>query len=257
MMQNILVVIEKNSFFVNSTMEQLKERGYNAIAVELDIQKISKVTDVYEAVLLYMESDVNEKSQELVYLRDKALEDNVPIFYMGEDVSALKNILPEHILQDVFQRPIDVKLLAKTMDEFIKKHGRHVKKKILVVDDSGAVLRNVKGLLEDKYQVILANSGAMAIKYLATNRPDLVLLDYEMPVVDGSQVLQMIRTETEFCDVPVIFLTNKNDKESIMKVMELKPEGYLLKSMEPKLIKQEIDTFFEKQRNSFIEKSMN
>ena len=51
-MQNILVVIEKNSFFVNSTMEQLKERGYNAIAVELDIQKISKVTDVYEAVLL-------------------------------------------------------------------------------------------------------------------------------------------------------------------------------------------------------------
>ena len=57
--------------------------------------------------------------------------------------------------------------------------------------------------------------------------------------------------------MPVIFLTNKNDKESIMKVMELKPEGYLLKSMEPKLIKQEIDTFFEKQRNSFIEKSMN
>ena len=79
MMQNILVVIEKNSFFVNSTMEQLKERGYNAIAVELDIQKISKVTDVYEAVLLYMESDVNEKSQELVYLRDKAVEEDIPV----------------------------------------------------------------------------------------------------------------------------------------------------------------------------------
>ena len=66
------------------------------------------------------------------------------------------------------------------MDEFIRKHGKHVKKKVLVVDDSGAMLRNVKGWLEDKYQVILANSGAMTIKYLATNRPDLVLLDYEM-----------------------------------------------------------------------------
>ena len=115
-----------------------------------------------------------------------------------------------------------------------------------MVDDSGAVLRNVKGWLEDKYQVILANSGAMAIKYLATNRPDLVLLDYEMPVVNGRQVLEMIRTETEFCDVPVIFLTGKNDRASIMDVMQLKPEGYLLKSMEPQQIVQAIDDFFAK-----------
>lgn len=112
------------------------------------------------------------------------------------------------------------------------------------------MLRNIKKWLEDRYQVILANSGAMAIKYLATNRPDLVLLDYEMPVVDGSQVLQMIRSETEFCDIPVIFLTGKNDKESIMKVLELKPEGYLLKTMEPQKIIQEIDNFFERQKQT-------
>lgn len=245
-MQNILVIMEKNNFIVRSTMDQLKELRYNTISVELDIEQISKLKDTFEAVLLYMESEVKVKSQELVYLRDKMVEENIPLFYMGEDVPALQDIIPSHILQEVFERPIDVKVAAKTMDEFIKKHGRHTKKKILVVDDSGAMLRNVKGWLEDKYQVILANSGAMAIKYLATNRPDLVLLDYEMPVVDGSQVLEMIRTETDFCDVPVIFLTSKNDKESIMKVMELKPEGYLLKSMEPKLIMQEIDDFFKK-----------
>ena len=142
-----------------------------------------------------------------------------------------------------------MKASAKKIDEFIKEHGKHVKKKILVVDDSGIMLRNIKRWLEDKYQVILANSGAMAIKYLATNRPDLVLLDYEMPVIDGSQVLEMIRTETDFCDIPVIFLTGKNDKESIMKVLELKPEGYLLKSMEPQKIIDEIDNFFEKQKS--------
>ena len=110
------------------------------------------------------------------------------------------------------------------------------------------MLRNVKGWLEDTYQVILANSGAMAIKYLATNRPDLVLLDYEMPVVDGRQVLEMIRTETEFSDVPVIFLTSKDDRESVMQVMTLKPEGYLLKTMEPAKIIAEVDAFFERQK---------
>ena len=251
MEQNILVVMEKNSFFARSMEEQLKELKYNVTVAELDIQQLSEVKESYEAVLLYMESDIKEKSQEVVYLRDKAVEEDTPVFYMGDDMEALQEIMPSHILQKAFQRPIDVKLAAKSMDEYIKKCGKHIKKKILVVDDSGAMLRNVKGWLEDKYQVILANSGAMAIKYLATNRPDLVLLDYEMPVVDGRQVLEMIRTETDFCDVPVIFLTSKNDKESIMKVLDLKPEGYLLKSMEPTQIMQEIDTFFEKRKYEF------
>lgn len=248
-MQNILVVMEKNSFLPMSMIEQLKELEYNTVSAGLDIQELSKLKDTYEVVLLFMESDGEEKSKELVYLRDKALEENSPIFYVGEDTPVMREILPKHILQEIFERPIDVKASAKKIDEFIKENGKHVKKKILVVDDSGIMLRNIKRWLEDKYQVILANSGAMAIKYLATNRPDLVLLDYEMPVIDGSQVLQMIRTETEFCDIPVIFLTGKNDRESIMKVLELKPEGYLLKSMEPQKIIAEIDNFFEKQKS--------
>ncbi len=247
-MQNILVVMEKNSFLPMSMIEQLKELEYNTVSAELDIQELSKLKDTYEVVLLFMESEGEEKTKELVYLRDKAMEEDSPIFYVGEDTPVMREILPKHILQEVFERPIDVKASAKRIDEFIREHGKHVKKKILVVDDSGIMLRNIKRWLEDKYQVILANSGAMAIKYLATNRPDLVLLDYEMPVIDGSQVLEMIRTETEFCDIPVIFLTGKNDKESIMKVLELKPEGYLLKSMEPQKIIEEIDNFFEKQK---------
>ena len=248
-MQNILVVMEKSSFLPMSMIEQLKELEYNTVSAGLDIQELSKLKDTYEVVLLFMESDGEEKTKELVYLRDKALEENSPIFYVGEDTPIMREILPKHILQEIFERPIDVKASAKKIDEFIKENGKHVKKKILVVDDSGIMLRNIKRWLEDKYQVILANSGAMAIKYLATNRPDLVLLDYEMPVIDGSQVLQMIRTETEFCDIPVIFLTGKNDRESIMKVLELKPEGYLLKSMEPQKIIAEIDNFFEKQKS--------
>ncbi|MCH5337934.1 MAG: response regulator [Acetatifactor sp.] len=247
-MQNILIVTEKNSLFVRSAMEHFKELEYNVVVEDLDVQKISKLKDTFEALILYMESDGHEKTQDIVYLRDKAVEEDIPIFYMGDEADELKKLIPDHVLQHVFQRPIDIKQAVQKIDEYVKNFGRQSKKKILVVDDSGAMLRNIKGWLEDKYQVILANSGAMAIKYLATNRPDLVLLDYEMPVVDGSQVLEMIRTETEFSDIPVIFLTSKNDKESILKVMALKPEGYLLKTMEPEKIVQEIDNFFEKRK---------
>lgn len=157
-------------------------------------------------------------------------------------------MIPKQLLKQEFQRPIDVKEVVRQMDEYIKLHGNHTKKKILVVDDSGAMLRNVKGWLEEKYQVILANSGTMAFKYLATNRPDLVLLDYEMPVINGKQVLEMIRSESEYSNMPVIFLTSKNDKESIQQVLSLKPDGYILKTTSPEQIVQTIDEFFIKKK---------
>lgn len=247
-MQNILVVMENNSFLVRNIVEQLKELDYNVDSVEMDIHKISMQKSSYEAIFLYTESDTDVIVKELIYIRDKAIEENLPVFYIGDDAGHLQSIMPEYVLKSVFKRPIDVKITARIVDKYIKEYGKQVKKKILVVDDSGAMLRNVKGWLQDKYNVILANSGAMAIKYLAMDRPDLVLLDYEMPIVDGKQVLEMIRTETEFRDVPVIFLTSKNDRESIMKVMDLKPEGYLLKTMEPERIVDEVDKFFMKQK---------
>lgn len=247
-MKNILIIMENNSFLVSKISEQLQELEYNVFSVEMDIHKISLKKDKYEAIFLYTESDVDVKVKELIFIRDKAIEENIPIFYLGEDADNIKDLMPGYVLKSIFKRPIDVKVAAKTIDEYIKEYGKYIKKKILVVDDSGAMLRNVKGWLEDEYNVILANSGTMAIKYLATDRPDLVLLDYEMPVADGRQVLEMIRTEMEFRDVPVIFLTSKNDRESIMKVMDLKPEGYLLKTMSPEKIKEEINKFFVKQK---------
>ena len=248
-MKNILVVMENNSFLIRSIAEQLEIMYYNVVLVEMNTQQILSQNYTYEAIFIYMESDAEKKNRELVFLRDKAMEENIPIFYLGDDEENLHNLMPEYVLKSVFKRPIDSKETAKLVDKYIKDCKNGEKKKILVVDDSGVVLRNVKGWLQDKYNVILANSGAMAIKYLATDRPDLVLLDYEMPVINGKKVLEMIRTETEFKDVPVIFLTSKNDKESIMDVMELKPEGYLLKTMQPNFIIEEIDNFFMKKKN--------
>ena len=252
-MQNILMIMETSSFLARNIAEQLEDLNYNVDSVEMDIHMISEQKNNYEAIFLYTESDTDVKAKEVIYIRDKAIEENIPVFYLGDDAEDVKRIIPEHVLKSVFKRPIDVKVTAKIVDDYIKDYGKQVKKKVLVVDDSGAMLRNVKGWLGEKYNVILANSGTMAIKYLATDRPDLVLLDYEMPVIDGRQVLEMIRTETEFRDIPVIFLTSKNDRESILKVMELKPEGYLLKTMEPERIVEEVDKFFMKQKvdNSF------
>ena len=85
--------------------------------------------------------------------------------------------------------------------------------------------------------------------YIADNKPDLILLDYEMPVTSGPQVLEMIRSETKTDTIPVIFLTGKGDRESVLKVLALKPDGYLLKSMDKAALLKSLEEFFEKKKH--------
>ena len=103
------------------------------------------------------------------------------------------------------------------------------RKLILIVDDNAMNLRTEKAMIPEKYRVNLANSGAKAMVSIGKDRPDLILLDYEMPGCDGKQTLEMIRADEEYKDIPVIFLTGVNQREQIQAVLELKPAGYLLK----------------------------
>lgn len=138
------------------------------------------------------------------------------------------------------------------MDE-IKKYlnkEKEEKKKILVVDDSDFMRSRICQLLEPDYMVMEAGSSVSGITHIALDRPDLILLDYEMPVCDGRQMLEMIRSERSIADIPVIFLTGRGDRESVKKVTALKPEGYLLKAMPDDEIKENIDGFFEKRRRT-------
>ncbi len=127
-----------------------------------------------------------------------------------------------------------------------KQHEADNKKKILIIDDSDTVCMAMQELLGEDYYVTTAKSGTSGIRCMTLDRPDLVLLDYEMPVCDGVQVLEMIRSEEDFAKIPVFFLTGRVDKESVTRVMPLRPEGYLLKNQPPQDIKKNIDGYFRK-----------
>lgn len=250
MLKKILIITETQGYLMLSVKEKFEAAGYFVTSVRADIDAVSKTDDDICAILIYGDEQLIERKSTLIFVKDWASEHEVPVFLTGstDELQEMESFVGSNLVRQKFTRPLNVNQMVESIDHYVQKFGFQVKKKILVVDDSGAMLRNVKGWLEDHYQVILANSGAMAIKYLATDRPDLVLLDYEMPIIDGKQVLEMIRAEKEFSDMPVIFLTSKDDKESVMQVMALKPEGYLLKTQEPAKIIQTIDEFFERQK---------
>ncbi len=106
----------------------------------------------------------------------------------------------------------------------------------------------MKNLLEKDYEIAMASSGMEALRWVILDRPDLLLLDYEMPVCNGKQVLEMIRSENSLAGISVIFLTGRTDPETVRKVIALKPDGYLAKYLKPEEIKKKIDDYFEKKK---------
>lgn len=170
------------------------------------------------------------------------------LFDTGAGYFAYCAIAP-HLLEGVVGTPIETENAIAEVKEYLEKREKlNARPRILVVDDSMMMQRHMKKLLGGEYDVALAKSGVSAIRTITLNKPDLVLLDYEMPVCDGRQTLEMLRSDPAFGNIPVIFLTGKNDPESVKKVMSLKPAGYLLKHLKPEEIKKSIDEFFQKQK---------
>lgn len=162
-------------------------------------------------------------------------------------------VIAPHLLEEGVGTPIEAENALTEVEEYLMKREEQVKEeqakpKILVVDDSSTILRGMRDLLDKDYEVALAESGIAAIRTMTLNRPDLILLDYEMPVCDGKQTLEMLRSAKEFRNIPVIFLTGRSDPATVKGVMSLKPAGYLLKYLKSEEIKQKIDVIFERQR---------
>lgn len=162
-------------------------------------------------------------------------------------------VAPHLLGKEGIVTPIEAGNAVTEVEEYLKKKEEeekiNAKPKVLVVDDSKTIRAYISDLLKTDYDVAQAESGIAAIRAITLNKPDLVLLDYEMPVCDGRQTLQMLRSDSNFADLPVIFLTGRGDPESVKKVLALKPTGYLLKNLKPEAIKKEVDAFFEKKKS--------
>ena len=136
-------------------------------------------------------------------------------------------------------RPISQKVLLKKCSDLLnkKKHMPTIKdakskKKILIIDDSPLVLRNMKSILEKKYILYLATSGEQGLSMVLSKEPDLVLLDYEMPGMDGRETFEAMLDDDFAKDIPVIFLTSVARREQIYDVLKSNPAGYILKPPE-------------------------
>jgi diguanylate cyclase (GGDEF)-like protein len=105
---------------------------------------------------------------------------------------------------------------------------------VLLAEDSMVIRAVVRQQLEAQgHRVIEASNGAEALALCRTSTPDVVLLDIEMPVLDGYGVLEAIKGDPQLAGIPIVFLTAREDTESVVRALELGAHDYLRKPFEP------------------------
>lgn len=253
--KRVLFIGDEKSFMVSSIVNELTANSFEVIRSNPNVTTIQRIEDKPSIYIIYID-DFKQVEELIVYLKDRLVEEDISLTIIGnhDNLQDVSRFISDTKLAAIFERPINVKDLSEKMEEIVNnEENRLSKKSILVVDDDGTMLRTLKTWLSDKYQVFMVNSGMAAITFLAKKEVDLILLDYEMPVTTGPQVLEMLRSESATSSIPVMFLTNKSDKESVMTVLNLKPEKYLLKTMTKQELLENIDDFF---KNKKIEESI-
>ncbi|MCL2627298.1 MAG: response regulator [Oscillospiraceae bacterium] len=101
--------------------------------------------------------------------------------------------------------------------------------KIIMVDDVSFTLISVRERLKSKYEIYPAQSAESLFELLDNITPDLILLDINMPEVDGYETIKRLKEDPSFSHIPVVFLTARNDKNSIKKGMKLGAVDFVIK----------------------------
>ena len=133
------------------------------------------------------------------------------------------------------------------------------KKTLFLVDDSAANLTLADGILSREYTVYTFNSGERMFKLLEKVRPDLILLDIEMPELDGHGVLSLLKANKETSEIPVIFLTAHNNEDSEIKGFSMGVVDYITKPFSPPRLLKRIESHLamEAQRKELAKYSKN
>lgn len=251
--EKILITGEKESFLVRVLLKKIGDAGISCCFTNFGINSINSAWDGTCLVILYMESGFDVGSDTVHFLIDKLAENGVQFIPIGEDLDIRKIVdsVPGDVLYKPYTRPVDNEAFVADVTKLYNKIAAgEFRKTVLIVDDDPNYMAIVREWLKGTYKVAMANSGLQALKWLGKNKADIILLDYEMPVTSGPQVLEMLRSDTETKDIPVMFLTGKGDKDSVVNVLALKPEGYFLKTIEKDELIEKLADFFSKKRSS-------
>lgn len=264
MAEGILFIGENpQNFLVKALIKSLKETEFD---VEFNYPDISDIDIICnrenppKIIILYLERIISSGNKFFSYIKNLMKKEGkkFQLYFIGNmgEINQAYEIIDKNYVKHAFERPVDTEELFKvlrhnggdyTLSEKVRKYRIDPDKlTILVIDDEVIQLHAMERWLQKNYNVLTEKSGTDGIALLKQYKVDMILLDYEMPILSGFEVFQLLKSDPETADIPIVFLTANSDSDIVRQVVELKPAGYLLKNTSPFILLQRIDEIFDK-----------
>ncbi len=264
----LFITLYPQNYVISSLTECFTNAGYE---VEICGPHVSLIEDLestlgkenFPSIIMFNLEGVDAYYSKLCpYLKKLISEDGVfkKLYLLGSP-SEFKQVY-EYIQQEqiayAFERPIDreqvLKVLRQDDTNFINGKTNIYfqqdpsKKTVLIVDDDLVYLEAMKRWLSGNYNVFTLNNGTQVLDVLKTYKISLVLLDYEMPLLSGYDILQLLKNDPNTSNIPVALLTGNDDMKIVKEILAQKPIGYLLKTTPPIILRKKIEEFLEIKR---------
>jgi len=148
----------------------------------------------------------------------------------------------------------DMSLPLKEFSERLDEKEQNHKKIILAVDDSPVILKSVSSVLSDVYKVYMLSNPTKIEITLKKIIPDLFLLDYQMPGINGFELIQIIRSFKEHKNTPVIFLTSMRTPNILTAAIALGASDCLVKPCNPDVLRKKVARYIDDPYSTLFEK---
>jgi signal transduction histidine kinase/DNA-binding response OmpR family regulator len=252
-----ILLVEDNEPAIIQLTDILKAEGYSLQVARNGKEALAQIAQAMpDAMILDLMMPEVDGFQVLKTVRGMEPAAGLPVLILTakhitkEDLSFLKG---NHIHQLIQKGDINKAGLLGAVAEMVSpppeqraaplslrrpRPARFGKPVVLVVEDNPDNLRTAKALLNDRYQVVEARDGKAGVEQARTHRPDIILMDIALPVMDGIQALKAIRADEALSHIPVIAATAsamKGDRETILAHGF---DGYISKPIDEELLKK-------------------
>ncbi|MBQ7679228.1 MAG: response regulator, partial [Butyrivibrio sp.] len=201
-MKEVIIVSASEGIMLRGLESRLKDRGVEVQFVGVSSEKLSLTVDRTGIYIVSVQNDLSSVAPAFNQIREYAIEKGIPIMVLADrqDQTEIRKLYLEFspVVETWLERDINTDELAATIrKELLEEKSMSERKNILIVDDDPTYAKMVREWLKDSYHVSVVVNAMQAIAFMSKHPIDLVLLDYEMPVVSGPQVLEMMRAEPE------------------------------------------------------------
>lgn len=229
-MSKKMLIVEDFKGFNNQLKKILQPLGYE-IKQAFSLKEANELlaNESFDYIILDLIL-IDGDGDEIVYQNNYSIKSKIIVLTSDVDVQR-REMLFEHGILDYISKTNSYDYIISELKEILQNQELNRGKKILIIDDSAFIRKHISSLLEIRnYSVTTASNGKDALDILEHQKDfNLVILDLEMPLIDGEKVLREIRKKREFINLPVLVLSGTVDKELISRVLKHGASDYMKK----------------------------